>query len=140
MAPEILEFKKYDAKADLWSVGTVLYEMMIGKPPFQAANQPELIKKIKETKDQITFPTPQSSDLVNLVKSLLRINPEERSDYPAFFFHPATSQSPNDYHWSDLHEEEEYVVLNRESIETNQFDDGCIGNNKDYYMLCVVIY
>ncbi|KAI8876900.1 kinase-like protein [Backusella circina FSU 941] len=125
MAPEILEFKKYDAKADLWSVGTVLYEMMIGKPPFQAANQPELIKKINDTKDQITFPTQQSPDLVHLVKSLLKISPEERSDYAAFFFHPAISlhQSPSDDHWSELHEDEEYVVLDRESIETNQFDD-----------------
>lgn len=27
MAPEILSFKRYDAKADLWSVGAVLFEM-----------------------------------------------------------------------------------------------------------------
>jgi serine/threonine-protein kinase ULK/ATG1 len=36
MAPEILRYERYDAKADLWSVGTVLYEMSTGRPPFRA--------------------------------------------------------------------------------------------------------
>ena len=30
MAPEILKYQKYDAQADLWSVGTILYEMVVG--------------------------------------------------------------------------------------------------------------
>ena len=34
MAPEILSYQKYDAKADLWSVGTILYELLVGRPPF----------------------------------------------------------------------------------------------------------
>ena len=33
MAPEILQFHKYDAKADLWSVGTILYELVVGAAP-----------------------------------------------------------------------------------------------------------
>jgi len=28
MAPEILHFHKYDAKADLWSIGAILYELV----------------------------------------------------------------------------------------------------------------
>lgn len=38
MAPEILQFQKYDAKADLWSVGTILYELLVGRPPFNGAH------------------------------------------------------------------------------------------------------
>jgi serine/threonine-protein kinase ULK/ATG1 len=32
MAPEILRYEKYDAKADLWSVGALLFEMAVCKP------------------------------------------------------------------------------------------------------------
>ena len=47
MAPEILKGEKYDAKSDLWSVGTIIYEMMVGRAPFRAQNHIELLKKIE---------------------------------------------------------------------------------------------
>ncbi|EXX51795.1 Atg1p [Rhizophagus irregularis DAOM 197198w] len=60
MAPEILRYEKYDAKADLWSVGAVLYEMGVGKPPFIAQNHVELIRKIEKRGDKIKFPNESS--------------------------------------------------------------------------------
>ncbi|CAG8618112.1 7813_t:CDS:10 [Ambispora leptoticha] len=56
MAPEILRYEKYDAKADLWSVGAVLYEMSVGRPPFRAQNHVELLRKIEKNGDKIKFP------------------------------------------------------------------------------------
>ncbi|SMN18513.1 similar to Saccharomyces cerevisiae YGL180W ATG1 Protein ser/thr kinase required for vesicle formation in autophagy and the cytoplasm-to-vacuole targeting (Cvt) pathway [Maudiozyma saulgeensis] len=56
MAPEILNYQKYNAKADLWSVGTVVYEMCCGNPPFKASNHLELFKKIKRANNHISFP------------------------------------------------------------------------------------
>jgi serine/threonine protein kinase len=44
MAPEILEGRRYDAKADLWSVGAILFEMVVGRPPFGGANHVELLR------------------------------------------------------------------------------------------------
>lgn len=34
-APEVIMSKAYDAKADLWSVGTIVYQCLTGKSPFQ---------------------------------------------------------------------------------------------------------
>ncbi|KAF4553896.1 Serine/threonine-protein kinase atg1-like protein [Elsinoe fawcettii] len=90
MAPEILSYHKYDAKADLWSVGTVTYEMMCGKPPFRAANHIELLKKIDDAKDRIPFPSgiQISSDLLRLIRHLLKRQPTERTSFEGFFKSP----------------------------------------------------
>lgn len=87
MAPEILRYEKYDAKADLWSVGTVLYEMVVGKPPFRASNHVELLRKIERGEDKIKFPedNPASDDIKKLIRILLKRNPVERMTFPDFF-------------------------------------------------------
>ncbi|KAI5965848.1 ATG1 [Candida pseudojiufengensis] len=87
MAPEILRYEKYNAKADLWSVGAVLYEMTVGKPPFKAGNHIELLKNIEKANDVIKFPmaaqVPES--LKQLIRSLLKYNPTERISFQEFF-------------------------------------------------------
>ncbi|KIY72243.1 kinase-like protein [Cylindrobasidium torrendii FP15055 ss-10] len=110
MAPEILGYHKYDAKADLWSVGAVLYEMSVGKPPFRANNHIELLKKI-ETSKGIKFPDedptstaaksggggssdlPVPSDVKKLIRSLLKQRPVERASYEEFFSSQALAKS-----------------------------------------------
>ena len=97
MAPEILRYEKYNAKADLWSVGTVIYEMTIGKPPFRASNHIELLKKIEKSKDIITFPNNIDllPDLKRLICSLLKANPIDRMGFNEFFNDPIIVS--NDY-------------------------------------------
>lgn len=87
MAPEILRYEKYNAKADLWSVGTVLHEMMVGKPPFRANNHVELLRKIEKNEDRIKFPegTVISSGMKALIRGLLKKSPTERMGFEAFF-------------------------------------------------------
>ncbi|KAF3440537.1 hypothetical protein FNV43_RR18821 [Rhamnella rubrinervis] len=34
MAPEVLQFQRYDEKVDMWSVGAILFELLNGYPPF----------------------------------------------------------------------------------------------------------
>lgn len=95
MAPEILSYEKYDARADLWSVGAVLYEMSVGRPPFRASNHIELLNKIKRANSRVPFPdedpakattvTAVPADIKQLIRMLLRRNPVERADYDEFF-------------------------------------------------------
>ena len=48
MAPEILLKDHFDAKADIWSVGVILYEALFGKAPFSSDTLEQLVMKIKE--------------------------------------------------------------------------------------------
>ncbi|KAG7095997.1 hypothetical protein E1B28_006679 [Marasmius oreades] len=110
MAPEILGYKKYDAKADLWSVGAVLYEMAVGRPPFRAQNHIELLKKIEHSKG-IKFPDedpnstaaksggggsealPVPNDIKKLIRMLLKQKPIERASFEDFFGSTALAKS-----------------------------------------------
>ncbi|ROT42849.1 kinase-like protein [Sodiomyces alkalinus F11] len=90
MAPEILRYERYDAKADLWSVGTVLYEMVTGRPPFRARNHVELLRKIEASEDRVKYPkdTEVSKEMVKLIGKLLTRNPVERMRFEDFFNDP----------------------------------------------------
>ncbi|KLO06515.1 kinase-like protein [Schizopora paradoxa] len=105
MAPEILRYEKYDAKADLWSVGAVLYETTVGRPPFRAQNHIELLKKIEHSKG-VKFPDedpanlekdpelkPVPSDIKKLIRSLLKRFPAERASFEDFFSSTALAKS-----------------------------------------------
>ncbi|KAF2749748.1 Serine/threonine-protein kinase atg1 [Sporormia fimetaria CBS 119925] len=91
MAPEILRYEKYDPKADLWSVGTVLYEMVCARPPFRANNHVELLRRIEELKDQVKFKPDGivvSRAMKNLIRGLLKRMPVERMNFDHFFNDP----------------------------------------------------
>lgn len=69
--------KPYDSKSDLWSLGCVIYEMTMLKPPFRAENMEGLYNKV--IKGQ--FPKindKYSSELAEIVKLLIQVNPESR--------------------------------------------------------------
>jgi len=55
MAPEVFRNKKYDAKADLWSVGCILYEMITGSVPYTGKSQVDLFENIQT--QNLSFPT-----------------------------------------------------------------------------------
>ena len=90
MAPEILKYEKYDASADLWSVGAVIYELCVGKPPFRAANHIELLRTIEMSKDVIRFPREPvvSKDIQGIISALLKKSPVERISFEQFLDHP----------------------------------------------------
>jgi len=80
MAPEQLEGKEADARADLWALGCVLYEMATGRRAFDGDSQASLIGAIM--RDQ---PAPMlerapaaPAPLGRLVAALLAKSPDER--------------------------------------------------------------
>lgn len=68
MAPELIEEQPYDHNADLWSLGCIIYELLVGAPPFCTASILHLIRLIRH--EQIQWPTFLSEHCI----SFLRVN------------------------------------------------------------------
>ncbi|KAK3147699.1 hypothetical protein QOZ80_3BG0285710 [Eleusine coracana subsp. coracana] len=89
MAPEVMQAQKYDAKADLWSVGVILYQLVTGYPPFNGDNQIQLLKNILSSRE-IRFPSDceLSHGCIDLCRKLLQLNSVERLTVEEFVNHP----------------------------------------------------
>ncbi|XP_034658759.1 serine/threonine-protein kinase ULK2 [Drosophila subobscura] len=88
MAPEVIMSLQYDAKADLWSLGTIVYQCLTGKAPF-FAQTPNELKFYYEQNANLAPKVPHgvSPDLRDLLLSLLRRNAKDRISYESFFVH-----------------------------------------------------
>ncbi|KAJ8570726.1 hypothetical protein K7X08_037698 [Anisodus acutangulus] len=103
MAPEIMQLQKYDAKADLWSVGAILFQLVTGKTPFTGNNQIQLLQNIvKSTKLQFPLDAKNlSPHCIDLCRKLLFRNPVERLTFEEFFNHPFLAlKQPDELSWN----------------------------------------
>lgn len=90
MAPEILQFKNYDDKVDMWSLGAILFELLNGYPPFRGRTNVQVLQNIKAS-----LPLPFSEPIlpqlhpgcVDLCARLLSIDPEKRISFKEFCQH-----------------------------------------------------
>ncbi|XP_071790723.1 serine/threonine-protein kinase ULK2-like isoform X1 [Asterias amurensis] len=89
MAPEVIMSQQYDGKADLWSLGTILFQCLTGSAPFKASN-PQELKKFYQRAKHVTpdIPSGTSKELKDLLLRLLQRNQNNRIEFDAFFSHP----------------------------------------------------
>jgi serine/threonine protein kinase len=82
VAPEILEGTAYDTRADMWSVGVILYILLGGYPPFIENNQRDLFRKIRKGEYEFheEYWGTVSEEAKDLISSLLTVDPVTRLD------------------------------------------------------------
>jgi len=99
MAPEVIKGKKYDYKADIWSVGILIYEMAEGYPPYTDLPRIEAISSISKKG------CPPLSDINNnkwttelttFLKTCLRKRPEKRNSANDLTKHDWLKQANSD--------------------------------------------
>merc|ERR1719309_393708 len=89
MAPEVIMSLQYDGKADLWSLGTIVFQCLTGKAPFQAQT-PQALKQFYEKHAKLAprIPSGTSPEFAHLLHNLLKRDAKDRIDFEAFFNHP----------------------------------------------------
>ena len=83
----ISEYKEsgYDEKVDIWSLGTICYELLIGKPPFEAVSMNELFEKIK--KGDYYIPTVLSKEAISFLNCMMRYDSKDRFNIDILYNH-----------------------------------------------------
>ncbi|CAN6904395.1 unnamed protein product [Brassica oleracea var. botrytis] len=73
IAPEVLLKKGYGMECDWWSLGAIMYEMLVGYPPFYADDPMSTCRKIVNWKSHLKFPEEAvlSREAKDLINSLL---------------------------------------------------------------------
>ncbi|XP_018598094.1 aurora kinase B [Scleropages formosus] len=76
LPPEMIEGRTHDEKVDLWCIGVLCYECLVGNPPFETSSHTETYKRI--AKVDLQFPRVVSDGARDLISKLLRHSPSMR--------------------------------------------------------------
>jgi len=80
LAPEVISGESYTKSIDWWSVGTLIFEMLTGLPPFYSQNEEQMYEKI--LKLDLTYPPYLGPEVVDLIKRFLIRDPLRRLQDP----------------------------------------------------------
>lgn len=101
VAPEVVSIRPrgpfYGPPCDVWSMGVILYTMLVGYPPFYHQQVPKLFKQIRAGdyefhKDQWKDISSQAKDLVS---KMLVVDPKKRLTCDEVLAHPWLRSAPN---------------------------------------------
>ena len=84
----------YNEKVDIWSLGIICYEMIIGAPPFNSNNLEGLLND--EKKGKYSLPTSLSKELVSFINGMLRYDLNKRLSIESLYQHEFLNKPYNE--------------------------------------------
>ena len=107
MEPEILKQistgeknSGYNEKVDIWSLGTLCYEMIVGHSPFMGASMKDLYKNVKA--GNYTLPSSLSKEIVEFIDVMLQQDPNERFGASQLMNHKFLVNPVSTFHAADV--------------------------------------
>ena len=125
MSPDIVGIyegkgtKKYNTSVDLWSLGTITYQLLTGKPPFIGQNYEEIFKHIMEGKYSLPSSMKVSVEIITFINGLLQYYPEKRLNWEQIRNHPFLTKNIQNFTYIELKSLKEE---NKKDIEMNSKD------------------
>jgi len=86
--PEMLEKRKHDPTVDVWALGVLMYEFLVGTPPFDSQGQGDKTTFSKIRNVKFVFPGHVSQQARDLICKLLNKDPSKRLSLDALPNHP----------------------------------------------------
>jgi serine/threonine protein kinase len=76
LSPEMVDGKENDPAVDVWGLGVLLYELLVGSPPFQGESQKAIYRRIRMC--DLRFPTFVTYLARDLISKFLKKDPAKR--------------------------------------------------------------
>jgi len=86
LPPEMVEGREHDEMVDVWSLGILLYEFLVGSPPFEAEGHAATYRRISRV--DLRFPEGVTADARDLITKLLKKDPRKRMSLESVPTHP----------------------------------------------------
>jgi len=98
MAPQVIDNQKYSYKADIWSVGVILFELLTSVSPFHAKTKLELEKKINKGNYTIKDSPKKilTIECLSFLVNCLQFNEADRKSHMELVKHPYIMVSYDD--------------------------------------------
>ena len=87
----------YDQKADIWSLGTVCYQLLIGAPPFDASSYDDLVSKLQKGSYKIPNQLNLSKQSISFINAMLQFDPQQRYDINQLAAHEFLNKDCNSF-------------------------------------------
>eukprot|EP00495_Collosphaeridae_sp_1-RS-2012_P006734 TRINITY_DN6354_c0_g1_i1.p1 TRINITY_DN6354_c0_g1~~TRINITY_DN6354_c0_g1_i1.p1 ORF type:complete len:184 (+),score=32.51 TRINITY_DN6354_c0_g1_i1:136-687(+) len=121
IAPEVFSQKGYGESVDWWSLGVILYECLVGYPPFYAEEPLQTCRKIVNYKRTLTIPQEAclTANAQDIIMKLI-CSRSARINYRGIMRHPFFKGC----NWKDLMvHNPPFVPKLADKFDTSNFDD-----------------
>ena len=106
-----VDISGYDEKIDIWSLGNIFYEMLIGKPAFETNDVKILEQKIE--KGIYFLPTTFYKEVIGFLIGMLQYQPDIRLDAEELSNHDFLSKNVRHFIRIDINNFKQYIKDNK---------------------------
>ena len=130
----------YNEKADIWSIGSICYELLIGKPVFDAENFEDYVEKIE--KRVYYIPTTLSYEAISFINGMLQYENKKRLSASQLSRHDFLNKEVNKFKKINLEKVSNKIKVESGKSETINNKDSTIWsifNEKDESLLSSIL-